>query len=520
MIIHLNENSFNKLFLTEGISDTTYHYCSIDSLYGMLKDGDIKLTMSSNRSDAYHKTKLFYLSTQRSKSVRFGYARNSSSECRVELDGYQLKADGYEGMPLDYWGASMGKQSDIGLNSPRLGIQYGNRLPSIDREEILKAQGEARNFEFEDRIFSETPSLSLKYVNRVDCLVKNIAPIDKAILNLAKDDGVSVFYYNNERDFVLQTENTINQEILMSEGEFEEEPEQMGRPEYKERCAVDVIATLCGMLCYFDKFDENVLGQKTMTALNKFGLEKYYEPVIKLLPKKKMWADGSCESMASEIRKLNTDRFKKTELSNNIMLLAQYVLRIYGVNNFSSLRRYFDENKNGKKKEDNVTQDVVGCVMISYSYNWDNDDWDVYQGDVSFWKWFDKYQFYDEISRQVDDDEWNQQYGETPVITHRSKDNESFKKYIQHIVHNDKLSLYDGSVILSKIYNGNWEKMGEAFGRIVKPIEITKENYFEYENKLNFSARIEVEDKLFRNSEELWKWRDSWNQRKQKVSQS
>jgi hypothetical protein len=274
------------------------------------------------------------------------------------------------------------------------------------------------------------------------------------------------------------------------------------------------------MLCYFDKFDENVLGQKIMTALNKFGLEKYYEPVMEKLPNKKMWADGSCESMANEIRKLNTDRFKKTELSNNIMLLAQYVLRVYGVNNFSSLRRYFDENKNGKKKEDNVTQDVVGCVMVSYSYNWDNDDWDVYQGDVSFWKWFDKYQFYDEISRQVDDDEWNQQYGETPVITHKSKDNESFKKYIQHIVHNDKLSLYDGSVILSKIYNGNWEKMGEAFGRIVKPIEITKENYFEYENKLNFSARIEVEDKLFRNSEESWKWRDSWNQRKQKVSQS
>ena len=132
MIIHLTESIFHKLFLTEGFSDTTYHYCSIDSLYGMLKDGDIKLTMSSNRSDAYHKTKLFYLSTQRSKSVRFGYARNSGSECRVELDGYQLKADGYEGMPLDYWGASMGKQSDIGLNSPRVGIQYGNRLSSED----------------------------------------------------------------------------------------------------------------------------------------------------------------------------------------------------------------------------------------------------------------------------------------------------------------------------------------------------------------------------------------------------
>ena len=355
--------------------------------------------------------------------------------------------------------------------------------------------------------------VTIKYIKRIDCLVNKITLVDKAILNLAKDNGVSVFFYNNERDFILQTENVINKEILMSDGEFEEEPEQIGRPEYKERHAINIIATLCGMLCYFDHFDNNVLGQKVMNALSKFGLEKYYEPVFEKLPNKKMWADGSCESIANEVRKLNTDEFKKTVLSNNIMLLAQYVLRSYGVNNFSSLRRYFDENKNGKKKEDNITQDVVECVMVSYNYNWNNDDWDLYEGNVSFWQWFDKRQFYDEISRQIDDDEWNQQYGEIPVIVHKSKNNESFKKYIQHITHNDNLSLYDGSVILSKIYNGNWEKMGEAFGRIVKPIEITKDNFFDYENKINFSDRFDVENKLFRNFE------DSWSYKQKRVSQ-
>lgn len=518
MIIHLNENSFNKLFLTEGISDTTYHYCSFDSLYNILKDGKIKLTMSSNNSDAYHKTNLFYLSTQRSKSVRFGYARNSRNECRIELDGYKLKADGYEGMPIDYWGGSMGKQSDIGLNSPRLNIQYGKDLSNVDRESILKAQGETRNFEYEDRIFSSTPSLELKYVKRVDCLIQNIAPIYKAILSFANRDGVSVFFYNNEKDFILQTENTLNQEIIMSDGKFEEEPEQEGRAEYKERHLIDIIATLCGMLYYFDAFNDELLGNKTISVLKKFGLERFYEPVIKLLPKKKMWADGSCDSMSSDIRRLNTNRFLKSDLSDNVMLLAQYVLRVYGVNNFNALRMYFDKNKNGKKKEDNITQDSVKCV--AYSYDWDGRSVYITLGNKKFWEWFDKDQFYNDISRQLDDDEWNQQYGETPVITHKSKSNESFKKYLQHLMYNDNLSLYDGSVILNKIYNGDWEKILEVFGKTVRPIEITKENFFDYERRFDSSEGYKVENMLFRNFEDSWNWRDSWNQRKQKVSQS
>ena len=87
-------------------------------------------------------------------------------------------------------------------------------------------------------------------------------------------------------------------------------------------------------------------------------------------------------------------------------------------------------------------------------------------------------------------------------------------------MYNDNLSLYDGSVILNKIYNGDWGKILEVFGRAVKPIEITKENFFEYERKFDGSEGFKVENMLFRNSEESWNWRDSWNQRKQKVSQS
>lgn len=497
--------------LNEGMTDITFHYCSFESLYNILKDGDIKLTMSSNKSDSYHKTKLFYLSTQRSKSLKLGYANNSRNECRIELDGYKLKSDGYESMPVDYWGALMGKQSDIGLNSPRMKVQYGDRVfdSQEDRETILKSQGKSSNFEFEDRIFSEKPYLSLKYVKRVDCMITNTHPMFKAILQLANKSNVGVFFYNNEKDFILQTNNTINKEIEAISGNYEEE--QKYTEERRQRSLVDKIATLCGMLYYFEPFGDKV-DEKVMSTLKQFGLESFYESVIQVFPKKKMWADTLCHSIGNDVRKLNTDTFTKNKYSNSVMLLAQYVLNTYGVNNFESLALYYEKRKKdeiNKNKPDNITEDSVKCIMVSYYYDW-NHDYDVVLNKCSFWKWFDKNQFYDEITRQIDDDEWNQQYGEAPVIRHKSKNNESFKKYIQHLMYNDNLSLYDGSVILCKIYNNNWEKMGEAFGRIVKPLELNRDNYFEYEFKITLSDRIDVENKLFRNFSDMYDYRQAW----------
>jgi len=512
----LAENTFHKLFLTEGISDVTYHYCCLEALYGMLSDGAINLTMSTNRADALHRTKMFYLSTQRSKSLKFGYARNSKNDCRVELDGYRLKTDGYEGMPIDYWGGSMGKQSDIGLNASRISAQYGEffKPDSEDkRRKVMDMQAPCTNFEFEDRIFSDKPSIPLKYIKRVDCLVNKVTTFEKAILSLASNLGVDIFFYDNERDFILQTENTINKEILMSEGEFEEEKKEPGKLSF-----IHMISNLLGSLFCFERFyteeDMEIIKPKVMAILKKFELEEFYEPVIKELPNEMSNAYYDCTKYDDMIRKLNT-KFK-SKYSNNIMLLAQYVLRSYGVNSFDALQSRIQRKWRGEDKNSNIVQDSVKCVI--YSYNWGGDNNPLYLelGDRNFWEWFDKYDFYNEISRQLDDDEWNKQYGETPIITHKSKSNESFKKYLQHIMRNDKLSLYDGSVILSKIYNNNWEKMLDAFGRAVKPVEITKENFFDYESKLGKRGNdmFKVEEKLFRDSKEYWDYK------KQKVSQS
>lgn len=80
-----------------------------------------------------------------------------------------------------------------------------------DKEAILKSQQTSSNFEFEDRIFSNKPSIPLDYINRIDCMLPdgNIEPIEKSILQLAGSRGVSVSFYDNEKDFVLETNNSM-----------------------------------------------------------------------------------------------------------------------------------------------------------------------------------------------------------------------------------------------------------------------------------------------------------------------
>ena len=133
-----------KKVLNEGISDTTYHFTSLESCVYILKNNSFNLTMSSNRSDAYDNKRLFYLSTQRGRSKDIGYAGHLRSCVRIQLDGNALRTK-YAGKPIDYWGASMGKQ-----------IYYND---DISTKGMTSAKQHHPNFEMEDRIFSYEPTI-------------------------------------------------------------------------------------------------------------------------------------------------------------------------------------------------------------------------------------------------------------------------------------------------------------------------------------------------------------------------
>lgn len=496
----------------EGISDIVYHFASVPTIYNILKSGQIELTMSTNRSDAIHKTKLFYLSTQRTKSSRMGYAGNSSSHgkrsiARIELDGDLLKQDGYQGQPLDYWGSHMGKQSDIGLNAERLLVRKGEDWKpnnQQDKENVLKQQQTASNFEFEDRIFSNKPYLPLKYAKRIDIVLNGSEPNlqDKAILELAQSNNIIVAYYQSEKDFVSQNNNNVNQLILNIDGNYSEEPSRL--PDNSNYYNRELVSWFSAALFYYKKFENRETGNEQKTyeeltnVLEKFGLSQYYENCKKRLYKSSYDICDELRHMIDALRRLNTDSLSKGNLSHNVMEFAQYVLNQYQVNSCEALIALLKNNPTEKTNNSKLElQDYVECVAISY---YDGDIPSITRADNKlFWQEFDKDDIAQVIGRQLAEDDSNEYLGyDTPrVIHHKSKSTESFLKYIQHLMHNDNLTLYDGAMMLNKIFQDNEQNMYNVLSIYIKPIQLTKQLFKKYESNIKMFEVDGIRNALF-----------------------
>lgn len=507
-----NESKESRL-LVEGITDVTYHYCSLPTLYNILSSGQLKLTMSAVKCDAYHKTKLFYLSTQRSKNNRLGYAKNR--EVRIELDGYKLKSHGYQGRPLDYWGvSSMGKQTEIGIDAYKK--KYGNENDDYSDEQkrnITNSQARNTYFEFEDRIFSDKPSLSLEYVSRIDCLIKKLEPVDRDILNMAQKLGLNIAFYNSEKDFILQTNNVINDEVSRIEGEYDDIWDKYDDSQ-KSRTYPELITKLCALLFYY-KFYNNynsnpqVINDAISNVLNKFDLAEYTEYVTKELPYVMMWIKGDIDYLGTALRQLNTDSFTNAKKSENVMLMAQYVLNHYKVSSFVNLKKYFKNHPWKSERPLNVEiVEQIPCITI----NWEGEEPRIYKGDRLFWNyefpWSDEQMFYSEIEQIIETNRWNKENGfdnnDYATIHHNSKDDTSFLKYIQHLMHNKKLTAFEGATVLSKILSE--EDMVKVFGYYVKPIMIDKDKMIEFENYINWDDKKAMIPALFGDEDNYYQY--------------
>ena len=196
--------------LNEGISDITYHFCTLRNCYNIIKTNSFQLTMSSNRADDFDGKRHFYLSTQRGRSSQEGFGNSRSCNVRIQLDGEKL-SQRYKGRPVDYWGVNMGKQT-----------YYVN--PEIYGSGWRQEAQHHRNFEMEDRIFSDEPEIkdALSYILRIDIFLdygnKDWIEQEKkwtyAIFYLMQNYKKPIFIYNSRKDFDAMSDNTIN-------GEFE-----------------------------------------------------------------------------------------------------------------------------------------------------------------------------------------------------------------------------------------------------------------------------------------------------------
>ena len=340
-----------KKVLNEGISDTTYHFTSLYSCVDILKNNTFNLTMSSNRSDAYDHKRLFYLSTQRGRSKDIGYANHLSSCVRIQLDGNALRTK-YAGKPIDYWGASMGKQ------------YYYKDDPY--NEGMTSTKQHHPNFEMEDRIFSYEPTIgnASKYINRIDVYIKTDTNDTKRLNNeketaviiwvLGKRNKIPVYIYDNLKDFNFMTDNIINNEIeqlykddfhAKTERDYSDQPLYRAHKDISHKNKyVTILLHLLNVLSDGEIFrKDNRAYALISNTLHKFGLEQYRPSVMSELKRTRGYAfNESCRLLSNTsnvpIRKLNTE--DPDEDSNRIMRLGAWILKNKGTSNFDQLISY------------------------------------------------------------------------------------------------------------------------------------------------------------------------------------
>ena len=176
--------------LNEGVSSVLYHSTNIHNLRDIVVGNTIRLTPdigTSSEEEQRKGSKIFYLSTARSKTGSYAYpvSKHKSQGSMIVLDGQALMADGYTGDAVSYWGPD------------------------------FRASGKD---EMEDRIFSEKPSIpnASKYIKEIHVLMSD--PPESAdyrrhgrtvknLLLRATHLGIDSYWYNDNQAFALLNKN-------------------------------------------------------------------------------------------------------------------------------------------------------------------------------------------------------------------------------------------------------------------------------------------------------------------------
>lgn len=339
-MIKINENNIkfmvneviNRL-LTESVSRVVYHFTSIKTLIDILRRDEFFLTMATNKSDSIDKKRLFYLSTQRTRSSQIGYGYNSRhSNVRIELDGDALNQR-YAGKSYDYW---------------YMGTGQGERA---------KNDYHRSSFEFEDRILSNDPVIpnARKYIKRVDILLngrfENEVELASMALYMLRE---KVFVYDNIRDFNAQTDNTVNDKIA---NEYQNGMVPLSKNVLnglKKKRNIQTLHYLCSL--YVRKMTKSRYELKDKSSLvvdilAKFDLKAYCGDVITRIWANEVFSNYCMAEFAHLLintsgyspRKLNHEQM--SDEANNVMRFAAYVLKIYGCSSFNELASKFQNNE-------------------------------------------------------------------------------------------------------------------------------------------------------------------------------
>ena len=413
----LNENKV----ITEGASDILYHFTSKTNLINILKKNEFNLTFSIGDSPDFNvnRNKFFYFSTTRSKSSGF-----KKGNVKLVLDGRKLK-NNYKLIPVDYW-----------------------RLKSL------------KNSEQEDRIISDKPIIpnAINYILEIHMKDNTEIISNKEIYFISKKYNIPLFFYENEKDFLLQTNNKeINFNNKNNSLEYDSETKNYENP-YKFFDLASLIAfndnqnykKIIDILIDNEKElnDFNNTLKKETQDYFKIGAPYYYEFIFKY------------DSLISNLRRGDENKYARSIIN----LLVQD-LKKYKVNNLKDylLKKQFIN----KKTKKDFKQELINSLINEIDNQIPN--------------YLDKY-----LNKwiEIDGEYFNKIYESDQIISIFNKQINKLKEIIKNVIININLDIISDNNLFAFEIKEELEKFEKNKLIITDLLNIT-DIYYSDPNELN-----------------------------------
>lgn len=537
---NLIKESLDKFLMKEALSSKVYHFTSIKSAFNILKTNEMFCQSSlATSSDDYSDKYKFYVSFTRVKSPKEGFGYNSyksSSFARIEFDGDKLN-NNFSGRPVDYWNNDsltnkrkymkdvtnqkaykyVPYDGNDNVDAKDMNGVYGYdfKYPREDsplyvsfdgkiykKEQIIPNEIQHHVFnEIEDRIQTNKPIIENinKYITRVDILIdRNSGSKDEIVYARHLSFSKFVFVYDNMKDFIMQSENTVNKEIQNDESIENKIDLYKNVLRLSQNDYIELLSSYL-MLLTIDEYDMNKKFKLVSNILDDGNLGKYKGKVIKKISSHR-WGINIEDCINSLKASAQNTSKEPTREGQEVLHFITSSMRKLGYKSFRDM--YIKIKERNSKKEPKIdTESRRTFTILEIDYNkFDITD----KKNVDFWyilnmkkRLSDRYTFFDNIIYEMN---------HNGLIDKVRGGEYKFTKYCKNLAHKN-ITLEDIDSIFGKI-GLTFKDLFEMYG-LTFSIETKYLNYwdlldervnapFQYKNDDLWEQRREYAMDVFR----------------------
>ena len=508
---NLIKESLDKFLMKEALSSKVYHFTSIKSAFNILKTNEMFCQSSlATSADDYSDKYKFYVSFTRVKSPKEGFGYNSykrKSFARIEFDGDKLN-NNFNGRPVDYWNndsltnkrkymkdvtnqkaykyVPYDGNDNVDAKDMNGVYKYDFKYPREDspmyasfggkiykKEQIIPDDIQHHVFnEIEDRIQTNKPIIENinKYITRVDILIDRDSE-NKDDIVYARNLSFSkwVFVYDNMKDFIMQSENTVNKEIqdddsIESRIDLRNTLSTIGQSYY-----IELLSSYL-MLLTINERDTNKKFKLVSNILEDGNLGKYKRDVIKKISSYR-WGVNIEDCITSlKVSAQNTSK-EPTREGQEVLHFITSSMRKLGYKSFRDMYIKIKEGNSKKESKIDTESRRTFTILETSYYKFDITD----ENNVDFWyildmkeRLSDRYYFFENIIDEM---------VRNGLIDKVRGGEYTFTKYCKNLAHKN-ITLGDIDSIFGKI-GLTFQDLFEMYG-LTFSIETKDLNYWDF----------------------------------------